>query len=190
MLKNLFSLKRVIDMGDSGGVPYNVGSGGGGGGDEETVTQNVSKLENIARKQIEHPEVPKRRRVFTSYRFRDKAQVELLRGQVKNKNSDLDFIDMGLKVPFDSDNADYIRSGIRERIRQSSVTLVFVSETTHESKWINWEIQESIDQGKGIVVVRKDPSDKLPDALSNGNKVKVVGWNHEEIMNGINEVAE
>ena len=169
-------------MGTGGGVSYYIGSGSGGSPD-------VEKLEQVAREQIKNPEPPQRRRVFTSYRFRDKDQVTLLRGQVKNENSELDFIDMGLKVPFDSENAEYIKAGIKERIRQSSVTLVFVSDTTHESRWVNWEIEESIRQDKGIVVVRKDESNQLPDALSKSNKVRVVSWNHKEIMGAINEVA-
>ncbi|VVB87327.1 Uncharacterised protein [uncultured archaeon] len=99
---------------------------------------------------------------------------------------------MGLRVPFDSENAEYIRSGIRSRIEQSSVTLVAVSETTYKSKWVNWEIRESLKMGKGVVVVNisNDPSIRMPDAVNeNRNKIKIVSWKHLEIMNAIDTSA-
>jgi hypothetical protein len=97
---------------------------------------------------------------------------------------------MGLKVPFDSENAEYIKSGIRSRIEQSSITLVAVSETTHESKWVNWEIRESLKMGKSVVVVKisDDSSIRMPDAVNeNRGKIKIVSWNHSDIMTAIND---
>jgi len=41
--------------------------------------------------------------------------VNLLRGQARNENSDLEFSDWSLSEPFDSKNAEYIKRGIRER---------------------------------------------------------------------------
>lgn len=172
-----------------GGGSYYSGGGGGVGAGVAGETRDTQRLETMARQRLLEQPSPQRRRVFISYRFRDKDEVTLLRGQAKNENSELDFIDNGLRVPFNSENADYIKAGIRERIRQSSVTLVYVSDTTHESDWVNWEIEESIRQDKGIVVVRKDDSYRLPEALGKSKKVRVVEWNHKEIMNAINGIA-
>ena len=169
-----------------------MGGGGGGGGTSYAGTNNIDKLEGLAREEIQKEIRPPRRRVFVSFRHTDKTTVDLLRGQAKNENSELDFIDMSLQVPFDSENAEYIRSGIRSRIEQSSVTLVAVSETTHESKWVNWEIRESLKLGKGVVVVKisNDSSIKMPDAVSeNRSKIKIISWNHADIMNAINAAA-
>ena len=119
--------------------------------------------------------------------------VDFLRGQAKNEGSELDFIDMSLKVPFDSDNADYIKRGIRARIDQSSVTMVAVSEATHKSDWVNWEVRESIKMGKGVIVVKikKDRPVRMPTAVEeNRDKIKVINWNHKEIMDAIDEAAE
>ncbi len=166
--------------------------GGGGGGSSYAGTNDIDKLEGLAREEIQKEIRPLRRRVFVSFRHTDKTTVDLLRGQAKNENSELDFIDMGLKVPFDSENAEYIKSGIRSRIEQSSVTLVAVSETTHESKWVNWEIRESLKLGKAVVVVKisDDSSIRMPDAVNeNSSKIQIVSWNHSDIMNAINSAA-
>jgi hypothetical protein len=166
--------------------------GGGGGGGSYAGTNDIDKLEGLAREEIRKETQPSRRRVFVSFRHTDKTKVDLLRGQAKNENAELDFIDMGLRVPFDSENAEYIRSGIRSRIEQSSVTLVAVSETTYESKWVNWEIRESLKMGKGVVVVNisNDSSIRMPDAVNeNRSKIKIVSWNHSEIMSAINSAS-
>lgn len=163
-----------------------LGSVGGGGG-----TEDIGRLKEIARDEIENPETAPRRKVFISYRFQDKDKVSMLRGQAKNEDTDLDFIDMGLQVPFNSENADYIKAGIRERIRQSSVTLVVVSDTTHQSEWVDWEVRESIREGKGVVAVdlRTNQTTPLPEVISENPRIQIVRWNHREIMDAIHRAA-
>ena len=110
------------------------GSGGGAAGGENG--DDIDKYERIAEEELKKK--PKtRRRVFISFRHTDKNKVDELRERVKNERSDLDFIDMSLQTPFNSENADYIRSGIRKRIEGSSVTVVYVTEETHKSEWVN-----------------------------------------------------
>lgn len=168
---------------------------GGGGGSFYKGPGDIDKLEEIARRELKRErdeEKPQRRRIFISFIHTDKTSVDLFRGQAKNERTDLDFIDMSLRAPFNSENADYIRSGIKERIKQSSVTLVYVSDDTYKSEWVDWEIRESLKQGKGVVVVNTGgPSTKMPDAVNeNKNEVKLIPNNHKEIMNAIDEAAE
>lgn len=168
-----------------------VGGGGGGYTPSYAGGTDISRLEDVARRELERPAPEPRRRVFLSFRGEDKNRVDLLRGQAKNENSDLDFIDFSLQAPFDSENAQYIRRGIRERIKQSSVTVVGITESTHKSRWVDWEIKESKRLGKGVVGVRltDDPKVKIPDAIKEHGS-KVVRWNHQEIRDAINEAAK
>ncbi len=124
--------------------------------------------------------------VFISFAAEDLNEVNLLRGQAKNENSDIEFNDWSLKSPFDSKNAEYIRRGIRERLRQTSVTIVFVSPAAAGSKWVNWEIEESLKLGKGVVGMYRGekPPSKVPPALQQ-NKIRVVPWNHAELSAAI-----
>jgi hypothetical protein len=165
-----------------------MGGGGGGYTPSSTGVSGISRLENIARKELERPTPEPTRRVFLSFRGEDKTLVDLFRGQAKNKNTDLTFIDFSLRVPFNSKNAEYIRRGIRERISQSSVTVVLITETTHKSKWVDWEIRESVRLGKGVIGVRLRDG-PVPKAMRE-HGCKVVGWNHQEIREAINEAAE
>lgn len=169
-----------------GGFIGGVSGGPSGEGD-------IEELEDIARQELQKETPTQRRRVFISFRYTDKNQVDALRSQAKNENSELDFIDMGLRVPFNSENAEYIKQGISARIQQSSVTLVAVSETTYQSDWVNWEIRESLRLGKGVVIVNisKNTSIRMPEAVNgDSDRIKVVSWKHKEIMEAIDSVAD
>ena len=44
-----------------------------------------------------------------------------------------------------------IRSWIRQQIQGCSVTCVLIGQHTHESKWVHFEIEESISNGMGLL---------------------------------------
>ena len=153
---------------------------------------DLRRLEEVARKTIREASETGRRNVFISFVMEDQDEVNLLRGQARNENSNLEFNDWSLTAPFDSSRADYIKQGIRERISQSSVTLVYLSRNTAKSKWVDWEIRESVRLGKGVVAVYKgdDPPKVLPRAIAeNAGKVKLTSWKQERIADAIETVA-
>lgn len=163
---------------------------GGGGGGRLSSPDELSKLEQVAKDTLKKSAEPAKRNVFLSFASEDLDEVNLLRGQAKNEKLELEFNDWSVKEPFDSKNAEYIKRGIRERIKQSSVTVVYVSDHTADSKWVDWEIRESIAQGKGVVAVHKGttPPSSLPPAIGE-HKIPVVHWNHQELSKAIEQEA-
>lgn len=163
----------------------------GGGGGRGIGPEDISQLERVARDAIREGATPTKRNIFICFATEDLDEVNLLRGQAKIEHSDLEFNDWSLREPFDSEKADYIKRGIRERIRQSSVTLVYISESTAQSKWVDWEIRESLRLGKGVVGMYKGerPPLKLPPAIPEHN-IKIVPWSHKEIMAALDRAAE
>ncbi len=131
------------------------------------------------------------RNVFISFASDDLDEINLLRGQAKNENSNIEFNDRSLKEPFNSKNPDYIKHGIREKIRQSSVTVVYLSEKTADSEWVDWEIRESIKLGKGVLAMHKGdtPPKRLPKAINEHN-IDVLPWNQQLINDAIQKKAE
>lgn len=165
---------------------------GGGGGTYFPGPTDIDRLEDIARREIKEKKLLKpRRRVFLSFRGRDIDLVNLFRGQAKKENTDLDFIDFSLQVPFKSENAEYIQRGIRERIENSSVTIVLIGETTYRSAWVDWEIRESLRLGKGVIAVklREDTSIRTPRALIE-HGIEPLSWDQKRISQAIQEAAE
>lgn len=159
------------------------GSSGGG-----ISLGDLAKLQEAAKQKLKEASVESSPHVFISFAYEDVDEVNLLRGQAKNENTDLQFDDYSVKEAFDSTNADYIKSQIREKIDRASVTVVYVSESSAKSKWVNWEIEESLKRGKGVVGVYKGdtPPTKLPPALA-ASQSKVVKWKHAELVTAIQE---
>ena len=126
-------------------------------------SSDIKRLEEQAKQKLSEARSDTSRHVFISFDHEDLDEVNLLRGQAKNDKVDLQFDDHSLKEPFDSTNADYIKRQIREKIDRCSVTVVYLSEKTASSKWVNWEIEESIKRGKGVIGVYK--GDKAPASV-------------------------
>lgn len=91
------------------------------------------------------------KRVFISFKSEDRNQVNGLRLLAANDRFDIEFYDESVRTPVNSENAAYIRRRIREKINRTSVTLCMVSALTHESQWVTWELEESIDKGNNII---------------------------------------
>lgn len=165
-----------------------MGTGGGGRG---LTPDELKKLEKTAKEAIKEGQVPKKRSLFISFAGEDLNEINLLRGQAKNEDSDLEFVDRSLQKPFDSKDAEYIKRGIRERIEQSSVTVCYVTDNTSQSKWVDWEIRESIALGKGIIAMYKgdSPPRNLPRAIKEF-KIKLVPWNHKVLKKAIDDAAK
>jgi len=165
--------------------------GGSGSGGRGLTPDELRALEQRAKQSMKEPGSTGKCNVFISFASEDLKDVNMLRGQAKNENSDIEFNDWSLKEPFDSNKADYIKRGIRERIRQCSVTLVYLSDKTADSQWVDWEITESLALGKGVVAMYKGDARpaRLPKAITE-NKIPVVPWNQKELAKAIKKQAE
>ncbi|HVJ04239.1 MAG TPA: TIR domain-containing protein [Candidatus Saccharimonadales bacterium] len=162
--------------------------GGSSGG--SLSTSDVKRLEEQAKRKLSEAKGDTSRHVFISFDHEDLDEVNLLRGQAKNDKVDLQFDDHSVKEPFDSTNADYIKRQIREKIDRCSVTMVYLTGKTASSKWVNWEIEESIKRGKGVVGVYK--GDKAPTNLPSAfqqNGCKAVKWEHAAMMKAIEDAS-
>lgn len=162
---------------------------GGGGG--YFSSDDHKDLEKLAKREIKKASESIKRNVFISFNTDDIDEINLLRGQAKNDKTGLEFSDRSLKDPFNSENAEYIKRGIREKIDQASVTVVYLSENSHKSKWVNWEIEESLRKRKGVIGVYKGnkPPSILPKVF-NKNNLKAVKWTHENLNSAIKEASQ
>lgn len=107
--------------------------------------------------------------VFVSYKSEteDTSHKNLLVAWSSNDNGhfDIKFNDKSVGVSIDSENATYIKSVIKKRIKDSSVFLVLVGKNTHKSDWCKWEIDKAIELDKKIVAVKISKSYTSPDNL-------------------------
>lgn len=163
----------------------------GGGGGYSFNPKDLERLEKKAKDKLTEGDFPSKRNVFISFVNEDIGEVNLLRGQAKNESSDLEFSDYSVKEPFDSKNAEYIKRNIKEKIEKVSITLVYVTKDTASSKWVKWEVEQSIKMGKGVLAVYKGekPSSNIPQFIKDNN-IKLVKWSHKELTNAIDKAAK
>lgn len=154
-------------------------------------SDDLRKLEETAKQKLKEADADASPHVFISFAYEDLDEVNLLRGQAKNDKSDLQFDDYSVKEAFDSANADYIKRQIREKIDRVSVTVVYLSNNSAKSQWVNWEIEESLRRGKGVIGVYKgdSPPAALPPAFSK-NRCKSVKWTHEGLKKAIDGASQ
>ncbi len=146
---------------------------GGSSGGGWSRLGDVRALEEKAKAALQEG----KRNVFISFATEDMDEVNLLRAQAKNENSDIEFNDHSVHDPYDSERAEYIKLRIGERINRSSVTVVYLSENTAESRWVAWEVERSLELGKKVIAVHAGVSytGRQP-AWIQDNNIKIVPW--------------
>ena len=149
---------------------------GGGSGSGRSSLGNIKSLEEKARKELDKGV---RRNTFLSFDYDDIDEVNLLRAHAKNEKSEIEFIDRSVKDPINSERAEYIKQKIVERIRQCSQTVVYITDNTHSSDWVKWEVEKSLQLGKGVIAVHKGdaPPSNMPSCITD-NGIKVVTWSN------------
>ena len=90
--------------------------------------------------------VPK---VFLSFSMEHKPLVDLFRDQASDSNSGLVFSDYSINEPVEGAWKVYAESLIRE----SSITICLVGESTWRSEPVNWEVRKSVELGKRVLAV-------------------------------------
>ena len=124
------------------------------------------------------------KRVFISYSMRNKAQVELLRQQVKNDSYSIEFVDTSLKNPVK--NRSW-KSVVGRKIENSDVVLCMVGDDTHTRPAVSWELQVAYKNDIPVIPVRihKDRKSRLPRPIV-VNQDQAVNWNLEDIQYEVN----
>lgn len=105
-----------------------------------------------------------------------------------NPDFDLEFYDESIKEPIDSRNADYLKKVIGEQISRASITVCLISETTYKSKWVDWELEKSDEEGKTIIAMAIKGVERatLP-ALIKEKELTFWTWDPEYLAKLINE---
>src|SRR5204863_22668 len=128
---------------------------GGGGGTGSLG--DARGLEQRAKEELRRA-ASGRVNLFISFAQENLNEVNLLRGQAKNENTNLEFNDRSVQEPYDSDRADYIKQRLTERISQCSTTVVYLSQEAAASRWVEWEVRKSVELDKRVLAVYKGDS--------------------------------
>jgi hypothetical protein len=128
-------------------------------------------------------------RAFLSFVEEDLNLVNLFRGQAKKQDGTLDFHDYSIKIPFDSNNAEYIGRGITEQLKLSTICVCLYGPTTHQSSWVNWELNKAVQIGKPLmgVCLYTDGRVRYYPAALQGRPL--MNWNIPQIVTTMENLA-
>lgn len=132
-----------------------------------------------------------KKRVFISFRIEDKNKVNGLRLLASNNKFDIEFYDESVRTEIKSQDEAYVKRRIRDKINRTTVTVCMVSELTHTSTWVDWELEQSYDKGNTVIFMGlKDGPNRLtlPKAY-HGHEGKWYLWNHEKLDELISDAA-
>lgn len=128
------------------------------------------------------------KRVFLSFKAEDKNRVNGLRLLAANPKFELEFYDESVRSPYNSTDATYIKSKISDKIKRTTVTVCLISEDTHTSEWVDWEIEKSLEKGNKIIAMALKDVERanLPQKIKELN-LKFHAWDHDYLHTLINE---
>lgn len=96
-------------------------------------------------------------KIFVSYRADEEGRryKNLLVAWSENENFPrISFYDTSIGTSINSVNAYYIKQVILDRIKNSNIVLCLIGENTHQSEWVNWEIEKAKELNKRIIAVK------------------------------------
>jgi hypothetical protein len=104
--------------------------------------------------------------LFISYDYdNDKHYKNLLVAWDSNDMFDFEFYDHSVDVSVNSEDANYVKRVIKDKISQCTHFLCIIGEHTWKSDWVAWEIEKAVEMRKKIVAVKIDDSYTSPSTI-------------------------
>jgi len=93
------------------------------------------------------------KRVYLSFLNGDASKVKNLLPLLLSSEYDLDFYDARLDLDMDAPGADAIKQAIGEKIVKCCTVVCLISEETHNSKWVDLQLQKNRNKGNRIIAM-------------------------------------
>ncbi len=142
-----------------------------------------SQLVRAARGQLTEP--ARVRKLFLSFHYEDRNQVNGFRLMAHNPNLPVDFSDVSVRAAINSEESAYLRRAISEKISRCSVLVCLIGDGTAWRDWVEWELETALRFGKGLCGVRlKGSHGRTPELLKQIG-APVASWVLNEIIAAI-----
>lgn len=128
--------------------------------------------------------------VFVSHSWDYDKQLSNLKSLIeKNSTITIDYSEVTVDAPIDSEDSAYIRRVLKNKIISSDVFLVMAGMYTSYSDWMKWEIETAKKNSIPIIAVKPRGAERIPLIIQNNADV-IVGWNSNTIVSNIIEAIE
>jgi len=129
----------------------------------------------------------KTRNLFISHVHEDDEKLQPLKDLLKTRGWNVRDGSIDSSKPNKAENKDYIKYKIlAPHIDWAGAFIVLVSEETHTSEYVEWEIEYAKKEGKRIVGVyaQGGKESDLPDAFKKYGEA-LVGWQGDQVIGAI-----
>lgn len=122
-----------------------------------------------------------KRNIFISHYFKDDDKVQDIKRRLIERNYDVRNFSVDSTKHKDgrTPSKEVIQRYLKMRIKASSTFVCLIGSDTHTRPWVDFEIQEAINQGKKIIGVythgNKDKVE-IPEPLKKYG-ASIIGWN-------------
>lgn len=128
--------------------------------------------------------------VFISHSWAHIDDLKNLRNLLEARGYfNVEFEEVAPDDPIDSENAEYIKNRLREKIKNSDIVLGIAGVYSTYSEWIEWELDTAIKNDIPIVGVIPRGQERISTIVSSRAK-EVVRWNTESIVEAIRKWAK
>jgi ribonuclease BN (tRNA processing enzyme) len=128
----------------------------------------------------------KNKNVFISHHHNDEEHIGKLKTLLDKNGYVLRNSSIDSTKPNDAKNPDYVKSLLTDGIKWAGTTIVLIGPKTHESDFVDWEIEKSYKEGKrivGVYINGATESDMPGEFLKHGDAL--VGWTGNRIIDAI-----
>jgi len=132
--------------------------------------------------------VEKKKNVFISHVHEDDDLLPKLKDLTKRAGMEVRDGSVTSDKPNDAKNREYIKKKIlAPRIQWASTLVVLISNDTHKSWWVDWEIEYAVKEGKRVVGVYAQGATEadIPEALRLCGDAVIVGWQGNRVVDAI-----
>lgn len=135
------------------------------------------------------------RKVFFSFKYDDVARAMIVRNSWVTQDS-AGFIDKADFEEVEKQGDAAIKKWIDAQLKGTSVTVVLVGQNTKRSKWVQYEIEESIKKGNGLLEIDVSKINALGKGTSDfggwmlPNEYKGYEWNKNDGYNNLSSWIE
>jgi hypothetical protein len=128
-------------------------------------------------------------KVFISHSWSYVADLKSLQTLLENRGYfNVQFEEASPDVPINSVNADYIKSRLKEKIKNSDVVLGIAGVYASYSDWMAWELDTAIKNNVPIIGVAPRGAQRISTVVTSRSK-EDVKWNTESIVAAIRRWA-
>lgn len=134
--------------------------------------------------------MPRTYNVFISHSWQHIEDLNNLRDLLKKRGYfNVEFEEATPDEPINSENAEYIKRRLREKIKNSDVVLGIAGVYASYSDWMEWELDTAIDNDIPIVGVIPWGQQRI-STIVNSRAEEIMGWNTESIVKAIRKWAK